>query len=512
MHLSIQNEQKFASVDFGFSETCFYQCSRTVVKVFLLTKRTRGQMCALTSAVKSKRFRQAKILIEMGNIDVNARDETKRTALMELCFLEEENKAAKLARMLLSHGARVGIRDTDGMTALSYAAKLGREQLVSAMMEEVHSFDPNAADKHGNTALHYASMSGNFVVLNLILKTLKRFKLSADKPNNAGETPLICASKTGNFLCARILVSEGKASESARDRILFKTAREWGRTKESLRSASKSPLFRTLQLPAREDCHDNDEDFPTRPRPHTAPQRGERNHRELLRLLFKLYEGHVSPAYRPASKPRPVEVEPPISPDTVSETESEFSEFGDFLAGLNSPSSSGRRLSIGKASSLASNANTAFRRRSIATMGLGNPNAGRRLSVTSGTSGRRSSQSMSAPKIRRGSINVIGKLNMNLQATKRESLEKGPRMRRSSVDVRSKTPSNKDSELIPLDYKVPDNTPSTPSGPARSRSRTPSRPPSFSNLHTLAEGSDAEEEEEEEALHRSSPAALYSHR
>lgn len=207
-------------------------------------------MAALSSAIREKRFTQVKLLLDIG-VGINRRDSDLRTALMQLCFLEDEAKAAKYAKILLQRGAKVGLKDKTGLTALSHACKRGQEQLVSIMLEEASDFDLNSQDNQGNTALHYAAMSGNFVVLNLLLSKLKRFKLSVDTLNKKGETPLIAASKSGNFFCARILISEGKASKGARDFVEFKTADEWGRTKESLRSASKSPLFRAMQLPPR---------------------------------------------------------------------------------------------------------------------------------------------------------------------------------------------------------------------------------------------------------------------
>ena len=282
-------------------------------------------MAALSSAIREKRFTQVKLLLDIG-VGINRRDSDLRTALMQLCFLEDEAKAAKYAKILLQRGAKVGLKDKTGLTALSHACKRGQEQLVSIMLEEASDFDLNSQDNQGNTALHYAAVSWNFVVLNLLLSKLKRFKLSVDTLNKKGETPLIAASKSGNFFCARILISEGKASKGARDFVEFKTADEWGRTKESLRSASKSPLFRAMQLPPRSSIDSTSRGSLNNPlsskksndRPNTAPgnllsQTNEKSHRENLRDLFRVYEGHVSSAFRRGVKPKPIMITESIS-------------------------------------------------------------------------------------------------------------------------------------------------------------------------------------------------------
>lgn len=450
-------------------------------------------MAALTVAIREKRFTQVKLLLDIG-VDINRRDSEMKTALMQLCFLEDETKAAKYAKILLQRGAKAGLKDKDGLTALSHACKRGQEQLVSIMLEETSDFDLNSQDNLGNTALHYAAMSGNFVVLNLLLSKLKRFKLSVDKLNKKGETPLIVASKSGNFFCARILVSEGKASKGARDYVEFKTADEWGRTKESLRSASKSPLFRVMQLPPRTSIdstkRESFNDHLSKQnscRPNTAPGNllnQEKSHRENLRDLFRVYEGHVSSAFRRGVKPRPIV----ITESTASLTDSmpQESELGDDVCELPSPAVSpltfqvNRRFSISRASKLAVTTNTAFRRASVATVSMATPSKPlqRRGSQSFGAAtGRRLSQSMPvSPRIRRGSMNVMTKitkiaaLNVNKEKTeaKTNSVPEGP----PTISVTS-------DKLL-------------------------------AKLQTLAEESNSEEEEStEEILQRSSPANLF---
>ena len=434
-----------------------------------------------------------KLLLDIG-VDINRRDSDMRTALMQLCFLEDEAKAAKYAKILLQRGAKVGLKDKTGLTALSHACKRGQEQLVSIMLEDASDFDLNSQDKQGNTALHYAAMSGNFVVLNLLLSKLKRFKLSVDMLNKKGETPLIVASKSGNFFCARILISEGKASKGARDFVEFKTADEWGKTKESLRSASKSPLFRVMQLPPRSSIDSTsrgslNNHLPSKKsndRPNTAPgnllsQANEKSHRENLRDLFRVYEGHVSSAFRRGVKPKPIVITESISSLTES-IDNELDDVCELPSLALSPISGqiSRRFSISRASKLAVATNAVFRRASVATVSMATTSKPlqRRGSQSFGAAtGRRLSQSMPAsPRIRRGSMNVMTKIT-----------------KVAGLTVNKDKPDNKNSEV---QEKPPTISVTTDKLLAK--------------LQTLAEESDLEEEENtEEMLQRSSPANLF---
>ena len=450
-------------------------------------------MAALSSAIREKRFTQVKLLLDIG-VGINRRDSDLRTALMQICFLEDEAKAAKYAKILLQRGAKVGLKDKTGLTALSHACKRGQEQLVSIMLEEASDFDLNSQDNQGNTALHYAAMSGNFVVLNLLLSKLKRFKLSVDTLNKKGETPLIAASKSGNFFCARILISEGKASKGARDFVEFKTADEWGRTKESLRSASKSPLFRAMQLPPRSSIDSKSRGSlnnhlsskKSNDRPNTAPgnllsQTNEKSHRENLRDLFRVYEGHVSSAFRRGVKPKPIMITESISSLTES-IDNELDDVCELPSLAVSPISGqiSRRFSISRSSKLAVATSVVFRRASVATVSMVTTSKPlqRRGSQSSGAAtGRRLSQSIPAsPRIRRGSMNVMTKIT-----------------KVAGLTVNKDKPENKNTVVQEDPPRISVTTDKL-----------------LAKLQTLAEESDLEEDENvEEMLQRSSPANLF---
>ena len=182
-------------------------------------------MTALTTAIANGRWRQAQLLIEAG-YNVNCRGTNRRTPLIELCFIDNEDKAVDLARKLIERGAQVELTDSKGITPLSYACLLGKRKLVFLFTEFV-DYDLNAADSDFNTALFHAVTNGDKTIVKEIVKKLKQYGLSVDKENCHGETPLIQAIKLGHLACADILIKEGKASLRVYDREHKKRAKEW---------------------------------------------------------------------------------------------------------------------------------------------------------------------------------------------------------------------------------------------------------------------------------------------
>ena len=183
-------------------------------------------MSALSQAIRNRRWRQARLLIEAG-FDINRRSPTeKRTALMEVCFLDDEDKALGLAKKLLQSGAELGFQDAQGLTALSYACILKRRKLVSLFLQAV-DYNLNAIDRDGNTALFHSITVGDLSIVETIVQKLKHYDLSVDTQNHKGETPLIHALKIGNIQCADCLIQKGKASVEICDLEQFKSAKQW---------------------------------------------------------------------------------------------------------------------------------------------------------------------------------------------------------------------------------------------------------------------------------------------
>ena len=255
-----------------------------------------GQTC-LSSCIRNKRFHQAKLLMELQCVDVNGKDRLEgKTALMETCLLEDQQRAVKVGKLLLRNGAEIGLPDKKGRNAFIYACKAGREKVAKLLIEEALHFDLNAADCYGNTALHYASLAGNLGVVKMIVNTLKRFKMSLDMINHKGETPLICAAKRGNILCIQFLVEQGKVATAIRDDVELKTAEEWQREAENNMHTESHPLRSYPESAKSADTR----------RSYTTPLRlGKdssltKSYRSDLHFLFQVYEKQVSGAFLPS--------------------------------------------------------------------------------------------------------------------------------------------------------------------------------------------------------------------
>lgn len=190
-------------------------------------------MSAVCKAIEQKRFRQVRLLVELG-ADVNRQDERSgKTPLVAACFLENEELACQIARCLLNNGADVGRKDREGLTALMQACRLGKRKVVTELLK-TQECDLRATDRDGNTALMHSVMAGNSDVAKTLTVSLNRYQLrGVDIANKAGETPLIKAAKLGHTGCKYVLLQDGKASPNARDMESKLTASEWEELIES---------------------------------------------------------------------------------------------------------------------------------------------------------------------------------------------------------------------------------------------------------------------------------------
>ncbi|XP_022786590.1 POTE ankyrin domain family member C-like [Stylophora pistillata] len=184
-------------------------------------------MAALVKAIERKRFKQAKLLLKLGD-NVNQQEQLSgKTPLLALCFVEDENLACRMTKKLLLRGADVCMQDEHGMSPLMQACKLGKEKLVKLLLQS-EECDFAAADKMGNTALLYSVDAGNAGITKALTEAMNSYDVrAADKPNNKGETPLIRATKLKRDACKEVLLNDGKASPSARDFDLKLNAKEW---------------------------------------------------------------------------------------------------------------------------------------------------------------------------------------------------------------------------------------------------------------------------------------------
>lgn len=184
-------------------------------------------MAALVKAIEHRRFKQAQILLQLGD-NVNQQEKhSGTTPLLAICFLEDENLACRIAKKLLHRGADVCLQDEHGMNPLMQACKLAKEKLVQVLIQS-EECDFSAVDSKGNTALIYSIEAGNSHITKALTEAMNVYDVrAADKPNKNGETPLIRAIKLKRHDCKEVLLSDGKASPCARDFDLKLSAKEW---------------------------------------------------------------------------------------------------------------------------------------------------------------------------------------------------------------------------------------------------------------------------------------------
>ena len=154
----------------------------------------------LMEACRRCRANVVTFLIEHG-AEVNARDQSGRTPLMEAC----KHCRANVVTFLIEHGAEVNARDQSGHTPLMEACSHGEESAVTFLIE--HGADVDPQDNDEETALHHAVYSDceSLEILScLILKGLDVNACESD-----GRSPLMIASVRGKVNSVAFLLEHG---------------------------------------------------------------------------------------------------------------------------------------------------------------------------------------------------------------------------------------------------------------------------------------------------------------
>jgi uncharacterized protein len=120
----------------------------------------------------------------------------------DIATVAAHGKTDELIRLLQS-GRPPNMPDDNGETALHYAAQLGNQQMVNALLYYKAAVDPR--DQFGNTPLHWAAQRGNTAVMQLLLDA----RAGVDLQNKQGVTPLMMAAKAGQVQSVRILMKNG---------------------------------------------------------------------------------------------------------------------------------------------------------------------------------------------------------------------------------------------------------------------------------------------------------------
>ncbi|XP_033120486.1 ankyrin repeat and SAM domain-containing protein 3-like [Anneissia japonica] len=189
-----------------------------------------GSGSAILKAISAGRPRQVRLLIEAG-AKLSIVDECGQGALIRAVFIDNNRNQMKITKLLLKYGAVVSQSDIVDRNALHWACIYGKDRLVSYLLAHRDvDLDLNQADMNGCTALFHAASSGSAATVKMIVDSLLKYSLSVDVPNFNGMTPLMQAMYNGHDVVASILIHQGKASTTVRDRE-FRSAFDWAETR-----------------------------------------------------------------------------------------------------------------------------------------------------------------------------------------------------------------------------------------------------------------------------------------
>ena len=112
----------------------------------------------LRSAACLGNTRKVKRLVMLGvNVNATSDDGDSPLVAVEACKGDVATSRVELIELLIAHGAAVNLRNSEGRTALMYAARNGDAPAVNALLKSGASV--NIADNYGETAVMKAATS-----------------------------------------------------------------------------------------------------------------------------------------------------------------------------------------------------------------------------------------------------------------------------------------------------------------------------------------------------------------
>ncbi|KKK14868.1 hypothetical protein P175DRAFT_0498835 [Aspergillus ochraceoroseus IBT 24754] len=152
----------------------------------------KGWLSTLHIAAQKGHDRIIAVLLKQGNMDPNKQDSDGRTPLVHAVVEGHE----PVVKLLLEHGARIGIPDCDGRSAVHWAVLHRREDILRVLMthraEHEPDVDINAYDNYDWTPLHMAVNRGVESVVVLLIECGANMDAMAKKcPFSGTVMPLI---------------------------------------------------------------------------------------------------------------------------------------------------------------------------------------------------------------------------------------------------------------------------------------------------------------------------------
>ena len=151
-----------------------------------------------------------KMLLDIGNVDVESKDYSDRTPLS---YAAVEGHEAVVKVLLDTGKVDVDSMDTSGRTPLLWAAWKGYEAVVKVLLE-IGKADVNLKDNRGQTPLLCAASEGHEVVVKVLLEI---GKADVDLKDTSGWTPLLSAAWKGYEAVVKVLLEIGKADVNLKD-------------------------------------------------------------------------------------------------------------------------------------------------------------------------------------------------------------------------------------------------------------------------------------------------------
>ena len=173
--------------------------------------KVRKVLTNLNEAAKAADEKNIQELVNFGK-DLNERLSIFSLAPIHKIIESTENNKHEVLKKMLELGSDPNIKDSNGWTALHYAAQNGDLESVKILIDK--KADINSFSNNGRTPLHLAAKNNRKEVVNyLVDKILEKNKSNSQLYLNAkdehGCTPSHLAAKEGNTTCLEILLSKG---------------------------------------------------------------------------------------------------------------------------------------------------------------------------------------------------------------------------------------------------------------------------------------------------------------
>uniref|UniRef100_A0A1X7TMI7 Uncharacterized protein n=1 Tax=Amphimedon queenslandica TaxID=400682 RepID=A0A1X7TMI7_AMPQE len=163
----------------------------------------------LQRAIASGSVRKIKFLISRGCHPNGPCGPDYLRPLMLACYISDEKKRNDVIEALLQVGATPGLTDKHGRSALYYASWLGLEKPLSLLLKSDDSNLTRGDHKEGNTCLHISAICGRLEVLKMLVQKMKRNGVSLNTRNHQGHTALTSAYIHNKMDCFEYLHNEG---------------------------------------------------------------------------------------------------------------------------------------------------------------------------------------------------------------------------------------------------------------------------------------------------------------